>query len=104
MTGTPVLDLPTGVAVKGAVQPRFDEVLSHDALAFVAELHRRFNETRKRLLALRAEQALGHHWGTFQLTDEGIERPPEALKTALAAAGLAEERFRPMRPGLSWTA
>lgn len=56
MTGTPVLDLPTGVAVKGAVQPRFDEVLSHDALAFVAELHRRFNETRKRLLALRAER------------------------------------------------
>jgi hypothetical protein len=24
------------------------------------------------------------HWGTFQLTDEGIERPPEALKAALA--------------------
>lgn len=49
------LNLPQGVAVTGAIGPRFDEVLSHDALAFVAELHRRFNETRKRLLALRVE-------------------------------------------------
>jgi len=54
------------------------------------------------MLALRAEQAIGHHWGTFQLTDEGVERPPAALKAALAEAGLPEERFRPMRPGLSW--
>jgi L-ascorbate metabolism protein UlaG (beta-lactamase superfamily) len=56
------------------------------------------------MLSLRAEQALGHHWGTFQLTDEGIERPPAALSAALAAAGLPEERFRAMRPGLSWQA
>jgi malate synthase len=50
------LTLPKGVVVKGALAARYDEVLSHDALAFVAELHRRFNETRKRLLALRAER------------------------------------------------
>jgi malate synthase len=56
MTGTPVLDLPAGVTVEGAIQPRFDEVLTQDALFFVAELHRRFNQTRKRLLALRSER------------------------------------------------
>lgn len=56
MTGTPVLDLPAGISVAGAIQPRFEEVLTHDALAFVAELHRRFNQTRKRLLAVRAER------------------------------------------------
>ena len=56
MTGTPVLDLPAGISVAGALQPRFEEVLTHDALAFVAELHRRFNQTRKRLLAVRAER------------------------------------------------
>jgi malate synthase len=56
MTGTPVLDLPAGVTVEGAIQPRFDEVLTQDALSFVAELHRRFNQTRKRLLALRSER------------------------------------------------
>jgi L-ascorbate metabolism protein UlaG (beta-lactamase superfamily) len=49
-----------------------------------------------------AEQALGHHWGTFQLTDEGIERPLEALTAALAAKGVPAERFRPLRPGEAW--
>jgi malate synthase len=52
----PSLTLPKGVVVKGAIGDRYDEVLSHDALAFVAELQRRFNETRKRLLSLRAER------------------------------------------------
>lgn len=56
MTAQPTLDLPAGVTITGAVQPRFDEVLTRDALAFVADLHRRFNETRKRLLSLRAER------------------------------------------------
>ncbi len=55
MTQAPIT-LPKGVVVKGALAARYDEVLSHDALAFVADLHRRFNETRKRLLALRAER------------------------------------------------
>ena len=50
------LNLPKGVVVKGAMGDRFDEILTHDALAFVADLQRRFNETRKRLLALRIER------------------------------------------------
>jgi malate synthase len=44
------------IAIKGALKPRFDEVLSTEALAFVADLHRRFDATRKRLLSLRAER------------------------------------------------
>lgn len=78
----------------GAYEPRW----------FMSDNHMNPDEAVKVMLALKAEQALGHHWGTFQLTDEGIERPPEALKLALAQAGLPEERFRPLRPGLSWTA
>ncbi|MBE7198991.1 MAG: hypothetical protein INR70_14480, partial [Parafilimonas terrae] len=50
------------------------------------------------------EQALGHHWGTFQLTDEGVERPAEALNAALGAAGLPPERFLALRPGQVWQA
>ena len=50
------LNLPAGVVVKGALAERYDEILSHDALAFVADLQRRFNETRKRLLAVRKER------------------------------------------------
>jgi L-ascorbate metabolism protein UlaG (beta-lactamase superfamily) len=49
-----------------------------------------------------AQQALGHHWGTFQLTDEGIERPLEALSAALTAQGVEPERFHPLRPGEAW--
>ena len=51
---------------------------------------------------LGVEQALGHHWGTFKLTDEGIERPVEALAEALAAAELPPDRFLALRPGQVW--
>jgi L-ascorbate metabolism protein UlaG (beta-lactamase superfamily) len=78
----------------GAYEPRW----------FMSDNHMNPEEAVKVMTSLKARQAIGHHWGTFQLTDEGIERPPEALKAALAQAGLPEERFRPMRPGLSWTA
>jgi malate synthase len=45
-----------GIEIIGAMAPRYDEVLTPGALAFVAGLQRKFNETRKRLLALRAER------------------------------------------------
>ncbi len=43
-----------GIRVTGKPGPRHAEILSPDALAFLAELHRRFDATRKRLLAGRA--------------------------------------------------
>ena len=46
-----------------------------------------------------AELALGHHYGTFQLTDEAIDAPPLALADALRAAGIPRERFLALRPG-----
>ena len=49
-----------------------------------------------------AEYAMAHHFGTFQLTDEAIDAPAIALKEARAAAGIAPERFRMMRPGEAW--
>jgi malate synthase len=45
-----------GVTVKGAIGPRYDEILTRPALEFLAGLHRKFDGARKRLLALRAAQ------------------------------------------------
>jgi malate synthase len=48
----------TGVEVRGPVEGRASEILSDDALAFVAQLHRRFDGRRRELLAARtARQA-----------------------------------------------
>src|SRR2546421_6206891 len=42
--------------LQGAMRPGFDEVLTADALEFVAELHRRFGEQRSELLDARAQR------------------------------------------------
>jgi L-ascorbate metabolism protein UlaG (beta-lactamase superfamily) len=44
-------------------------------------------------LDLRPRRSLGMHFGTFQLTDEGIDAPVLALRRALAQAGVAQEEF-----------
>ena len=52
---------------------------------------------------LGARQALGCHWGTFQLTDEGVDAPASDLAAALQARGIAPDRFVAARPGQVWT-
>jgi hypothetical protein len=46
--------------------------------------------------------AIGHHFGTFQLTNEGHEAPTAALAAALAAAKIPPENFRALLPGQVW--
>jgi malate synthase len=50
------IEVPAGLVIKGAPVARMEEVLTPAALAFIADLHRRFNDTRKRLLAVRTER------------------------------------------------
>ena len=54
------------------------------------------------MVLAKADFAVGHHWATFQLTDEALQEPAETLRTAMAARSLPSERFRAMRAGESW--
>ena len=45
-----------GVEIHGAWGPRYEEILNQDTLSFLAELHRKFNPSRLRLLKLREER------------------------------------------------
>jgi L-ascorbate metabolism protein UlaG (beta-lactamase superfamily) len=49
--------------------------------------------------ALGAGQALGIHWGTFRLTDEGPDAPRIELARQLLAKGIATGRFVTTDPG-----
>jgi N-acyl-phosphatidylethanolamine-hydrolysing phospholipase D len=48
---------------------------------------------------LAAERSIGIHWGTFQLTDEPLDEPPQALARAAHQAGLGDDAFTVMAIG-----
>lgn len=60
---------------------------------FMAEQHVDPAEAVRIFQHVDAGQALGIHWGTFQLTDEARDAPRLALGEALSAAGIAPPRF-----------
>jgi malate synthase len=47
---------PSGIEIHGAILPGFERVLTAEALAFVAKLHRTFEPRRRELLAARVER------------------------------------------------
>jgi L-ascorbate metabolism protein UlaG (beta-lactamase superfamily) len=76
----------------GAYEPRW----------FMAPQHMNPEDAVNALQLLGARHAFGYHWGTFRLTSEGIEQPEHDLGTALAASGMAPDRFLALRPGQTW--
>jgi L-ascorbate metabolism protein UlaG (beta-lactamase superfamily) len=73
----------------GAYEPRW----------FMQAAHMNPDEAVRAMRDLGAPQALGHHWGTFQLTAEAVDAPEKALAAALSAARIAPEAFVAFRPG-----
>jgi L-ascorbate metabolism protein UlaG (beta-lactamase superfamily) len=73
----------------GAYEPRW----------FMADQHVNPAESVKILELCGARQAMAHHWGTFQLTNEEIDAPLRALAVALERNGHAPARFQTFRPG-----
>jgi L-ascorbate metabolism protein UlaG (beta-lactamase superfamily) len=61
--------------------------------------HMNPSDAVKALADCGAEQALAHHHGTFQLTDEDIDAPVIALHAALDEEKIPRERFAALKPG-----
>jgi len=73
----------------GAYEPRW----------FMSDMHLNPAEAVRAFTVSGAEFALGHHYGTFQLTDEAIDAPVIALGEALDEAKIPRERFAALKPG-----
>src|SRR5438093_5654039 len=72
------LQLPAGLQINAPLLPGFETILTPDALALVAKLHRAFEPRRQKLLAARVERA--------KRLDAG-ERPDFLAETAHIRAG-----------------
>lgn len=46
-----------------------------------------------------AKKAIGIHWGTFELTDEALDEPPQKLAEATHEAGLPDDAFTVLHHG-----
>ena len=73
----------------GAYEPRW----------FMKNSHMNPAEAVTAFQDLGARQAVGIHWGVWQLTDEAIDAPRKDLRTALADAQIAPDRFVAPVPG-----
>jgi L-ascorbate metabolism protein UlaG (beta-lactamase superfamily) len=73
----------------GAYEPRW----------FMRDQHMNPADAVKALGDCGAQQALAHHHGTFQLTDEAIDAPVMALGEALDEAKIPRARFVALKPG-----
>jgi malate synthase len=63
----PTLDLPAGVAVTGPLKPGYERVLTNEAMAFVADLARNFEQRRQQLMEARKERQ--KRWDAGALPD-----------------------------------
>ena len=75
----------------GAYEPRW----------FMKDIHMNPAEAVQAHLDLGARRSLGMHWGTFQLTPEGVDEPVRELTKALQERGVPAQQFRPAEVGQS---
>jgi L-ascorbate metabolism protein UlaG (beta-lactamase superfamily) len=77
----------------GAYEPRW----------FMKPAHMNPEEAVKAHLDLGAVRSAAMHFGTFQLTNEGIDEPTDGLRRELLGRGLPDEVFRVPRFGETWS-
>jgi L-ascorbate metabolism protein UlaG (beta-lactamase superfamily) len=73
----------------GAYEPRW----------FMKDQHVNPDEAVRIFREVGAREAIGVHWGTFELTDEPLDAPIDALAAALDAQGVPRDRFMLYRHG-----
>ena len=73
----------------GAYEPRW----------FMQAVHMNPDEAVQAHVDLGGPQSIGMHFGTFQLTTEGIDEPQRALDAALRARGISVSRFHTLAFG-----
>lgn len=73
----------------GAYQPRW----------FMSAMHVEPEEAVRIHLDLQSLQSVAMHWGTFQLTEEPLDQPPQKLAQALAKKSVPVEKFWVFRHG-----
>jgi malate synthase len=85
---------PEGVEILAEVSPEGAEILTSDAVALVAKLHRRFEPRRRELLAARVERARRLHAGVEPdfLPETAHIRDDPTWKVAPAPADLQDRR------------
>jgi len=89
----PAYRAPAQVRVVGAFRPEFTEILTPSALAFVAELHRHFDPTRRALLARReVRQAEIEAGGIFDFLPETQRLRAQDWTVAPLPADLLDRR------------
>ena len=96
------MSLPDGVEILGPAEPRFDEILTDEALAFVAGLQREFGGRRAELLEARAERQTrldeGERPAFLEATRSVRESDVDGRTRAARPAGPPRRDHRPHRP------
>ena len=72
---------------------------AYEPAAMMRPVHLDPEEAAAAARELRADRALGIHFGTFELTTEPFDEPPQRFRAAAGAAGLVPERAWVLKVG-----
>jgi len=86
----------------GSVQLALLPIGAYEPRWFMKDVHMNPAEAVQAHVDVGSEQSIGMHFGTFQLTSEGIDEPVTALAEALRARNVPRDRFRTLEVGESF--